>query len=64
LVPGISGQGIGMHLIQAGCQWIVEQRLGVHVVDAEILSQNVASINVFERAGFKLHHLTYQKELL
>ena len=64
LVPGISGQGIGMHLIQAGCHWLAERRPGIHVVDAEILSQNVASINVFERAGFKLHHLTYQKELL
>ena len=59
-----SGQGIGQHLIQAGCQWIVEQRPDIHIVDAEILNQNIASINVFERAGFKLRHLTYQKELL
>ena len=63
LVPGVIGQGIGTHLICAGSRWLSRHRPEVRLVKAEILGENIGSIRAFERAGYTLHHLTYQERL-
>ena len=63
LVPGVIGRGIGTQLICAGSRWLSRHRPEVKIVNAEILGENVSSIRAFERAGYTLHHLTYQEKL-
>lgn len=63
LVPGVVGQGIGTQLIFAGSRWLSRQRPEVNIVNAEILGENIGSLRAFERAGYCLHHLTYQEKL-
>lgn len=63
LVPGIIGRGIGSELICTGSRWLSAHRPEVKVVNAEILGENIGSIRAFERAGYRLHHLTYQEKI-
>lgn len=63
LVPGVIGRGIGTELIRAGSRWLSLYHPEVKILNAEILGENVGSIRAFERAGYTLHHLTYQEKL-
>ena len=63
LVPGPQPAGVGSQLICAGNRWLRAEHPEIMQIDAEILGQNVASIKAFEKADYKLHHLTYCKDL-
>lgn len=63
LVPGGQGQGIGTQLIRSGSIWLKEHQSRINVVNAEILSVNIASLRAFEQAGYREHHLVYQEVL-
>ena len=63
LVPGGQGKGVGTQLIRCGSVWLKEHQPRIKVVNAEILSVNVASLRAFEQAGYREHHLTYQEDL-
>lgn len=63
LVPGQKTMGTGSQLIQAGSNWLRENRPDITKINAEIISANVASRKAFQKAGYSLNHLTYSKEL-
>ena len=53
LVPGFQGRGIGVQLIKTGTLWIQENYPNIKRIKAEILINNMQSINAFLSAGFK-----------
>jgi len=63
LVPGGQGQAVGSNLIRCGSHWIRENYPHIRVINAEIFSENVASLRAFESAGYKEHHLIFQEVL-
>jgi UDP-2,4-diacetamido-2,4,6-trideoxy-beta-L-altropyranose hydrolase len=63
LVPGPKPLGIGTQLIRAGSHWLRTRHPEITTIDAEILGENIASIKAFEKAGYRLNHLTYCKDL-
>lgn len=63
LVPGGQGQGVGSQLIRCGTQWLRENYPRIRVINAEIFSENKASLRAFESAGYKEHHLIFQEVL-
>jgi len=52
LVPDIHGQGIGSQLIKTGTLWIHGNYPNIRRIKAEILSENMPSVNAFVSAGF------------
>lgn len=54
LVPAQLRRGYGCPLLQAGHQWIQAQHSHTHKILAEIAPENIASIKVFEKAGYQL----------
>jgi len=63
LVPGTQSAGVGSQLIREGSRWLKTAHPEIMQIDAEILSENMASIKAFEKVGYKLNHLTYCKDL-
>jgi len=63
LVPGPQPPGVGSQLICAGSLWLQSKHPEIVQIDAEILGENVASVKAFEKADYKLNHLTYCKEV-
>jgi len=63
LVPGGQGQGVGSQLIRCGSAWIRENHPQIKIVNAEIFSENIASLRAFESAGYKQHHMIYKEVL-
>ena len=62
LVPGHQPPGAGTQLIKAGSNWLAGEHPEIRKINAEILGDNMASIKAFEKAGYKLNHLTYCKD--
>ncbi|MDQ8021285.1 MAG: UDP-2,4-diacetamido-2,4,6-trideoxy-beta-L-altropyranose hydrolase [Moraxellaceae bacterium] len=60
LAPGRHGQGRGGVLLLAGEEWIMTHRPEVQAIDARILVENTASMNVFLESGYlpDSHHLS------
>lgn len=46
------GKGLGFSLLQKGIQQLIAQRPGIKQVEGLVQSQNIASIRIFEKAGF------------
>lgn len=63
LKPGEAGKGIGSAILQNGCIWLRQQVPSVEIVEAKILSDNIASIKAFEKTGFKQSYTVYKKVL-
>jgi len=63
LVPGGHRKGIGSHLICCGSRWVRDNYPHVRAINAEIFSDNIASLRAFESAGYKEHHLIFQEVL-
>jgi UDP-2,4-diacetamido-2,4,6-trideoxy-beta-L-altropyranose hydrolase len=53
LDPGAIGGGIGVQLLRAGTNWLIQNRPGIAVVSASILPENIRSQNAFLRAGYQ-----------
>ncbi len=53
LVPQRMGQGLGAPLLVAGHEWLSSHYPQVRQLNAQIVPGNVASIKVFERAGYQ-----------
>lgn len=53
LVPERMGQGLGAPLLVAGHAWVLSHHPGVRQLNAQIVPANVASIKVFEKAGYQ-----------
>jgi RimJ/RimL family protein N-acetyltransferase len=53
LGPAVRGQGLGAPILMAGCAYGFDT-LGLSRIRAEVKPENVASIKIFERAGFLL----------
>jgi len=51
--PGTAGRGIGRQLLQAGSEWLRQQRPEVVSIVAEIQDANVASLKAFQHAGYQ-----------
>ena len=58
LVPGFQGRGIGTQLIKTGSLWIKENYPNIKRIKAEILSENMPSLNAFISAGYKERNKT------
>lgn len=52
LVPQRMGQGLGAPLLVAGHDWISSHHPQVRQLNAQIVPANVASVKVFEKAGY------------
>jgi RimJ/RimL family protein N-acetyltransferase len=61
--PGISGQGWGRAILKAGERWLRQNRPEVMLIEAEVLSENLASMHVFNAAGFQPGRVLLRKEL-
>ena len=55
--PEMRGKGIGTELLQTGCQLYLKQS-NVDFLLAEIKTDNLASITIFENAGFLVQERT------
>lgn len=53
LVPGYHGMGIGELLLKASLEWFFDKFRTKPIIKAIIKSENMASIIIFERCGFK-----------
>ncbi|WP_303673652.1 GNAT family N-acetyltransferase [Vampirovibrio chlorellavorus] len=53
LVPQRMGQGLGAPLLVAGHAWLLSHRPAVRQLNAQIVPANVASVKVFEKAGYQ-----------
>ncbi len=63
LAPGQTGKGLGGAILRAGEAWLAQRRPNVDVLNAEVLSGNLASIQLFERNGYRWDHAIYTKHL-
>lgn len=59
LNPSFIGQGLGSKLIKFGVKKFMDDHVTSKAIIAEIKENNVASIKAFQKAGFKMSHLTY-----
>jgi UDP-2,4-diacetamido-2,4,6-trideoxy-beta-L-altropyranose hydrolase len=63
LIPNNIGKGIGTELIASGSIWLKKNRPLITLINAQILSNNIASKKVFKQAEYEEHHITFQKVL-
>lgn len=54
--PELTGQGFGRALLRQGLDWLRSHRPEINVVLAEVVPENIASLKVFQSAGFREHH--------
>ncbi|HEX5128044.1 MAG TPA: UDP-2,4-diacetamido-2,4,6-trideoxy-beta-L-altropyranose hydrolase [Rhodocyclaceae bacterium] len=64
LVPGRHGQGRGGVLLLAGERWLRSNRSDVYAIEAEILIDNQASLNVFAESGYVEQSRIFIKHLV
>lgn len=64
LVPGASGQGVGTALLEAAERWLRHNVPQARRIHAEVLAHNVASLQLFERCGYRRQSSTFSKDLL
>ncbi len=53
LVPQRMGQGLGAPLLVVGHAWLLSHRPAVRQLNAQIVPENMASVKVFEKAGYQ-----------
>lgn len=63
LKPGLAGKGLGAAILQKGEIWIKDNLKYIKSITAEILQENIASIRIFQKCGFSVHYLHYNKLL-
>ncbi len=56
LDPDMTGKGMGRTLLLAGLNWLRKNHPETNSVSAEILPENIASVRVFQAAGFSEHY--------
>lgn len=63
LNPEMVGQGLGRELLIKGIAWLRDNYPKLEIVLAEIMSENITSIRLFESIGFYELNKTYKLEL-
>ena len=63
LNPDFIGKGFGSKLIKVGTEKFINKKKINKPIIAEIKKDNIASIKVFQKAGFKESHVTYMLDL-
>jgi UDP-2,4-diacetamido-2,4,6-trideoxy-beta-L-altropyranose hydrolase len=63
LAPGCGGQGLGPELLVAAEAWLRQERPGVQTLQAEVLAGNIASVHLFEQAGYAQRSQHFEKGL-
>jgi len=61
--PDKQNQGIGTKMIHAGECWIRENKLFVKKITATVSKENLISLKLFEKAGFRSEFLLFFKNL-
>lgn len=60
LAPKFRGRGLGKSLLRTGIEYVID-KLKTKRITAHIKRENLASIKIFERAGFRFHRRTQYK---
>lgn len=63
LDPDRQGGGLGRSLLRAALDFLHDQRPGVQVCRAEVMSENAASAALFAQCGFRLHSQWFECRL-
>ena len=63
LVPGEHPAGTGTAIIKKGSEWLRKNRPDIRAVQADILPQNISSINAFSTAGYSEFKQVLKDEL-
>jgi UDP-2,4-diacetamido-2,4,6-trideoxy-beta-L-altropyranose hydrolase len=63
MIPGQHQQGMGVDLLYAAERWLVDHRLGIRVLTAEVLADNQASHELFASAGYRASSTCYEKRM-
>ena len=63
LVPGNHGRGLGKRILAAGEKWLSRAFPAVHELKAVVREDNVASLSVFEAAGFERNCALLRKKV-
>lgn len=63
LNPDLIGQGLGRSLLNAGIIWVKKNLHKIATLKARIMSDNMASIHIFEKCGFIKKADYYQKNM-
>jgi len=64
LRPGESSKGLGSSILQFGANWLQQNISNIDRIEAKIISDNIASIKAFEKAGFESEYAIYSKVIL
>jgi UDP-2,4-diacetamido-2,4,6-trideoxy-beta-L-altropyranose hydrolase len=62
LDPELTGLGFGEHLLCAGQDWILKNHPEVKAITAEVMVKNIASLKVFQAAGFQEQHILMSRK--
>lgn len=57
LSPEMMGRGLGEGLLRAGQNWLLQNHPEAKTISAEIMAKNIASLRVFQAAGFQEQHI-------
>ena len=63
LKPGLAGNGWGATLLKKGINWFSEHFPQRKKITAKILPENKVAQRAFEKAGFRLSYLNYEREI-
>ena len=59
MVPGLASKGFGTDLLKKGTNWITKKYPQIKELRATILTNNKASIRIFEKAGYHPYATSY-----
>ena len=62
MVPGRSGRGLGLRLIETGIEWVQKNLNSVKNLIADIKPENLQSLKIFSDCGFVEHHRVMKKQ--
>lgn len=62
--PGLTGNGYGQKILQAGATWVKQNLVDVHKLVARVFPENAASCAVFEKSGFEKVIYVYERVLI
>ena len=61
--PGLTGNGLGTAILNAGTNWINKHKPHVNTLLAKVIPANIASARAFEKSGFNLDFQVYKKKV-
>ena len=61
VVPGKMGKGFGRAILRAGEEWLREHCPSVTMLEAEVCSENIPSLGLFQSEGYDTHRQIFRK---